>query len=144
MFTTSRVGAFHLMLIVGLFQIALYWFSGSMACCDGVIATPQYDTPLYYQAARRIAEGHPFSFSEGTAVSTGTTSVVYPFVLAVLYCLGFKGGGLIVAGFALNAVFYLCFVSGWASIACRAFAKRQTVRVVSVLLFAAALLMSRY
>ena len=129
----------NLLLLAGcisLIQVACYYVAGAMVRGDGGMAIAQPDTLLYCQAARRIAAGFPFSFSEGTAVSTGTTSVVYPFVLAVLYCLGFKGGGLIVAGFALNAVFYLCFVSGWASIACRAFAKRQTVRVVSVLLLA--------
>lgn len=113
MLSTHKVGAFHLMLVIGFFQIALYWFSGSMACSDGVIATPQYDTPLYYQAARRVAEGHPFSFSEGSTVCTGTTTVLYPFILAIPYIMGAKGDSLLWVGFLLNAAFYLVFLFGW-------------------------------
>ena len=121
---------------VALIQVAWYYVAGATVRSDGAMAIAQPDTLLYCQAARRIAEGFPFSFSEGTAVSTGTTSVVYPFVLAVLYILGFKGGGLIAAGFALNAIFYLLFVVGWSSIACRAFAERPAVRVSSVAMLA--------
>ena len=101
------------------------------------MAIAQPDTLLYCQAARRIAEGFPFSFSAGTPVSTGTTSVLYPFILAVPYFLGFKGGSLLTAGFGLNAIFYLLFVVGWGMVACRVFAERPLSRVVSVALVAA-------
>ena len=121
---------------VGLIQIACYYVTGSVIRSDGGIAIAQPDTLLYGQAARRIAEGFPFSFSDGAAASTGTTSVVYPFILAVPYYLGFKGGGLFVAGFLLNAIFYLLFIRGWTAIACRVFADRMMARVVSVALVA--------
>lgn len=121
---------------VALIQVACYYFVGATVRSDGGMAIAQPDTLLYCQAARRIAEGFPFSFSSGTAASTGTTSVIYPFVLAVPYFLGFKGGGLLLAGFALNAVFYLLFVVGWTFVACRAFAGRQIARVVAVALVA--------
>lgn len=121
---------------VALVQIAFYYIAASVVRSDGSLAIAQPDTLLYCQAARRIAEGFPFSFSSGTAASTGTTSVIYPFVLAVPYFLGFKGGGLLLAGFALNAVFYLLFVVGWTFVACRAFAGRQIARVVAVALVA--------
>lgn len=104
---------FRVMLVIGLFQVAAYWFSGSMACSDGVLAVPQYDTPLYYQAARRIVEGHPFSYSEGSATCTGTTTVLYPFLLAIPYALGATGESLLWAGFIVNALCYLVFLYGW-------------------------------
>ena len=94
----------------------------------------QPDTLLYCQAARRIAEGFPFSFSAGTAASTGTTSVLYPFVLAVPYLFGFTGGSLLTAGFGLNAIFYLLFIVGWGMVACRVFDERPLSRVLSVAL----------
>ena len=81
-----------------------------MANDECVLAIPQPDTPLYYQAARRIVEGHPFSFSEGSSVCTGTTTVLYPFVLAIPYALGFSGDAMIVVGFLLNALFYCVFL----------------------------------
>ena len=129
----------NLLLLAGcmtLIQIACYYVVGATVRSDGGMAIAQPDTLLYCQAARRIAEGFPFSFSFGTAPSTGTTSVIYPFVLAVPYFIGFKGGGLLVAGFLLNAIFYLFFVIGWTSVFCRAFVERPIARVISVALVA--------
>ena len=96
---------------------------------DGALGTPEAQA-VVPAAARRIAEGFPFSFSEGTAASTGTTSVLYPFVLALPYAIGFTGGALFAAGFLLNAVFYVLFVLGWSAVACRAFAERPAPSAV--------------
>jgi hypothetical protein len=101
------------MLCIGLMQVAAYYLAGILTSPDGSMAVPQPDTLLYCQAARRIAEGHPFSFSEGSAACTGTTSVLYPFILAIPYVLGAKGDALLTAGFVLNAFFYLLFLVGW-------------------------------
>lgn len=102
-----------LLVSLAVIQIAGYWFAGAMVNGSGPLAVPQPDSLLYLQAARRIAEGHPFSFTIDAAPCTGTTSVLHPFVLAVFYFLGAKGGALVAAGFALNAIFYLIFVGGW-------------------------------
>ena len=120
-----------------MIQVACYYFAAATVRSDGALAIAQPDTLLYCQAARRIAEGFPFSFSAGTAASTGTTSVLYPFILAVPYLLGCRGDGLLAAGFGLNAIFYLLFVVGWGLIACRLFAERPRARVVSVAFVAA-------
>lgn len=109
----TRKNLLALMLGIGAIQVALYYVAGTLASVDGGMAIPQPDTLLYCQAARRIVGGHPFSFSEGTAVCTGTTSVLYPFVLAVPYWLGATGDALFMAGFWLNAFFYLLFLAGW-------------------------------
>ena len=119
---------------VALIQIAFYYLAASTIRSDGSLAIVQPDTLLYCQAARRIAEGFPFSFSAGTGVSTGTTSVLYPFFLAVPYLIGFKGHSLIAAGFLLNSAFYIVFVVGWVLVACQAFAERPISRFVSTLL----------
>ena len=110
---TDRKKITLLMLCIGIVQIAGYYLAGMLASPDGTMAVPQPDTLLYCQAARRIAEGHPFSFSAGTAMSTGTTSVLYPFMLAIPYRLGATGDALFMAGFWLNALFYLVFLYGW-------------------------------
>ena len=47
---------------IGIVQIAGYYVAGMLASPDGGMAVPQPDTLLYCQAARRIAEGCPFSF----------------------------------------------------------------------------------
>ena len=123
-----------LALCAALIQTAIYYIAGATVRVGGGMAIAQPDTLLYSQAARRIAEGFPFSFSEGTAASTGTTSVLYPFVLALPYAIGFTGGALFTAGFLLNAVFYVLFVLGWSAVACRAFAERPAARCAAVAL----------
>ena len=110
----SRGTLVKLMLAIGILQMAAYYLAGAMVRSDGGMAIPQPDSLLYCQAARRVAEGAPLSFSPGTAVSTGTTSHLYPFVLAVPYLLGCRGDSLIRAGFFLNGFFYLVFLLGWA------------------------------
>lgn len=98
---------------MGILQTAVYYAVALAAGGGDALAAPQPDTLLYCQAARRIAEGHPFSFSCGTAVSSGTTSHLYPFLLAVPYWLGATGEALLAAGFLLNMFFYLLFLWGW-------------------------------
>ena len=102
-----------LLFSIGVIQIAAYYFSGAMVNGADSMAIAQPDSLLYMQAARRIVEGHPFSFSALEPVSTGTTSVLYPFVLAVPYALGATGMALSTVGFWLNAAFYLVFLAGW-------------------------------
>ena len=119
-----------LVLFVGLFQVAGYRTAGILASNDGSMPIPQPDTLLYCQAARRIAEGHPFSYSAGEKVSTGTTSVAYPFALALPYAAGARGSMLLTAGFWLNALFYLVFLCGWA-IAFWHWTERPSLRLLS-------------
>ena len=109
------------MLLVGSLQVAAYLWAGLDAREGPGYALPQPDTFFYCQAARRIVEGHPFSFSEGTVVSTGTTTVAYPFVLAVPYALGCTGDAMLLAGFVLNAAFYLVFLVSWGIVIRRKF-----------------------
>ena len=109
----ERAPLFLLPLLIGVVQIVGYYLAAMFASTDGAIPVAQPDTLLYCQAARRICEGAPFSFSFGTAVSTGTTSVLYPFFLAVPYYVGFTGESLLSAGFWLNAGCYLVFLLGW-------------------------------
>lgn len=98
------------MLAVGLLQVAAYFCA---------LSTPQgfalgcVDQNCYAQAARRIVDGHPFSYAPGEPVTTGQTSVAYPFVLAAPYALGATGERLRYASFALNAAFYLVFLAAW-------------------------------
>ncbi len=108
-----------LMIFCGLVQIGAYYFVGAMASPGNYVAMPQPDTILYCQAARQISLGQPFIFTPGDKPSTGTTSHLYPFLLAIPYALGATGDNLLTAGFALNAVLYLIFLVCWALIVIR-------------------------
>jgi hypothetical protein len=74
---------------------------------EGHVALPQADAPIYMQYARAWAEGRPYQYNAGDAPTTGSTSHLYPLLLAVPYFLGARGDALVSAGFLLNAVTYL-------------------------------------
>lgn len=112
----DRCGLIKLMLAIGVIQILAYLFCANLASPGAHLAVPQPDTLLYCQSARQIVEGMPFVFTPGDKPSTGCTSHLYPFVLAVPYALGAKGPALVTAGFFLNAAFYLVFLFSWAVI----------------------------
>jgi len=102
-----------LALCVGVIQFSVYYFLSATVRTDRLLAVAQPDTSLYFQATRRIVEGGAFTFSAGGPVHTGTTSVLYPFILAIPYLMGFKENLLPLAGFVLNATFYLLFLFNW-------------------------------
>ena len=78
---------------------------------NGATALVEGDQIIYLQYARNIALGHPYVFSPGDAPSTGSTSYLYPLVLAALYKLGATGDTFITAAYALNSLFYLGIIA---------------------------------
>ncbi len=111
---TTPSNRLAILLFLGGLQILAYYFVGSMLTPHTFsIACPQPDTLLYCQSAKQIALGQPFVFSPGEAPSTGCTSHLYPFLLAIPYLLGMKGATLLLGGFILNALFYLAFLYAW-------------------------------
>lgn len=57
----------------------------------GEWSAPLDDVFIHFDYARATARGFPFQWSEGNGFSSGNTSVLYPFVLALGYWLGFQG-----------------------------------------------------
>jgi len=118
-FALSPRDCIKVMLACGLLQIAAYFFVGTWVGSGGHVAVPQPDTLLFCQSARQIAEGSPYIFSPGDKPCTGSTSHLYPFLLAALYKAGATGDLLLTAGFVLNALFYLLFLANWGWLAGR-------------------------
>src|SRR4051794_3525899 len=56
----------------------------------GSWSAPLDDVFIHFDFARETARGHPFQWSEGAGYSSGGTSLLYPFVLAIGYLLGFR------------------------------------------------------
>ncbi len=54
-------------------------------------SAPLDDVFIHFDFARSAARGYPFEWSEGNGYSSGGTSLLYPFVLAVGYLLGYDG-----------------------------------------------------
>lgn len=102
-----------LLFCVGLVQVAIYYLAGALVNGADGMAIAQPDTLLYLQAARRVAEGHAFSFCVGEPACTGTTSVLHPFLFSVFWLLGVGERCQVSIGFWANAVLYLVFLQGW-------------------------------
>ena len=60
------------------------------------------DAYIHFQYARAFAEGHPFRFQAGEAISTGATSFLWPFVLAPFHALGFRDASILWPAWALS------------------------------------------
>ena len=93
---------------------ALVW-SGALGgmCIRGILektggqpAVPLDDSFIHFQYARRFAEGHPFTFTEGGGFSSGATSFIWPILLAPFHLLGARGLGIIWAAWLLGALLH--------------------------------------
>ncbi len=58
---------------------------------SGYWSAPLDDVFIHFDFARSIARGHPFEWSQGAGYSSGGTSLLYPFVLALGLPFGFDG-----------------------------------------------------
>ncbi|MEI9941223.1 MAG: hypothetical protein WDO69_28730 [Pseudomonadota bacterium] len=56
----------------------------------GTWSAPLDDVFIHFDFARQTARGKPFQWSDGAGYSSGGTSLLYPFVLAIGYLLGFR------------------------------------------------------
>ena len=102
-----------------LLVLALFCFLAANSSSKGVAMPPQTDTLIYMQYARAIAEGHPYCYISGDTPTTGSTSHLYPLLLAIPYALGAQGEALYVVSLILNiACLLLIVVLVW-FIACR-------------------------
>ena len=99
-----------LILCAGFFVCVLFSTIGRYYGPGGQVAPPQHDSLMYQQYARSMAQGHPFRYNPGDPPSTGSTSYLYPPLLALLYLAGAHGDALPTAGFVLASVFYLIFL----------------------------------
>ncbi len=79
---------------------ALLFLAASVALCLVYVSTtarvvgelipPLDDTFIHFQYARRMAEGHFFSYQAGDGYSSGATSLLWPALLAVGWLVGFR------------------------------------------------------
>lgn len=124
-----------IVLACGFIHVAAYYAVGTQATEGRQVPVAQPDTLLYCQSARQIACGTPYVQTPGDKRSTGSTTHLYPVLLAGLYKLGAQGDSLLTAGFVLNALLYLGFLAAWCLAAAR-LVPAPEVRLVGLLLLA--------
>jgi hypothetical protein len=99
-----------LSLLVG--GLALLFIGGALRTTG--LATPILpldDAYIHFQYARALAEGHPFRYNADQPPTSGATSLLYPFLLALGYAVGFTGEAL--AWWALGLGILTWFGATW-------------------------------
>ncbi len=104
-----------LALIILIFVIgaaaSAYLIVGHGASGGSTQIMPLDDVYIHFQYARMIAAGQPFHYNPGDPATSGATSLLYPFILAVGYALGFQGDRLAIWALAIGV---LCWIgSAW-------------------------------
>jgi hypothetical protein len=69
--------------------VFLVYAFGSLAAGHGDFLLPLDDVYIHFQYARQLASGQPFIYNPGQPPTSGATSLLYPFILALGYLLGF-------------------------------------------------------
>jgi len=60
------------------------------------------DAYIHFQYARAIAEGHPMRFAAGEPITSGSTSLLWPLVLAPFWALGARDEGIVWVAWILS------------------------------------------
>jgi hypothetical protein len=94
--------------------IFLLYVATSTSNRSNDILMPLDDAYIHFQYARQLATGDPYVYNPGEDPTSGATSFIYPYVLAVGYALGFEGLNLgywamVVGALALLASMWLVY-----------------------------------
>ena len=108
MFQTSvspRRSLFILLLCTGLALLvfAVYVFT-SVSIGGGQPVMPLDDAYIHFQYAHQIAVGQPYIYNPGLPPTSGATSFLYPYLLAVGDLIGFRGLNLGLWAMGIGAV----------------------------------------
>ena len=63
----------------------------SVFTSGGEIIMPLDDAYIHFQYAKQTANGQPYIYNPGDAPTSGATSFIYPYLLAIGYAIGFDG-----------------------------------------------------
>jgi len=87
--------------------IGLAWsFAAGVLQHTRPFGLPLDDAYIYLSYARQFGRGEPFTYFHGGGYSAGSTSVLWPMVLAPFWSLGARGHALVWVSFALCAALY--------------------------------------
>ncbi len=97
----------------------LAYASASLAAGRGAFTMPLDDVYIHFQYARQIAVGQPYVYNPGLPPSSGATSLLYPWLLALLHVAGFQGlnlglGALLLGMAAFATSIWVVYALGYA------------------------------
>src|SRR5689334_11080937 len=80
----------------------------SLAMARGVFVMPLDDVYIHFQYAKQMALGQPYIYNPGLPATSGATSFLYPYMLAIGYLLDFQGLNLGLWAMLLGMVALAC------------------------------------
>jgi len=103
-------------LLVALASVLVYASVGQRAT-DGTRLMPLDDAYIHFQYAKQLAQGQPYAYNTGQAPTSGATSLLYPYLLAMGYGLGFIDlsvglWAMLLGGISLFWAMWACFRLG--------------------------------
>ncbi|MCL4251512.1 MAG: hypothetical protein KJ065_25395 [Anaerolineae bacterium] len=75
--------------LIAAFTFVVYLMTGTAAGGADAPVMPLDDVYIHFQYARQMANGQPYVYNPGLPPTSGASSLIYPFVLAPGYLLGF-------------------------------------------------------
>lgn len=79
-----------LFIAIAIITLLIYVFT-SLDAGQGDLLMPLDDVYIHFQYARQLATGHPYQYNLIDPPTSGATSLLYPYLLAFGYLIGFKG-----------------------------------------------------
>jgi hypothetical protein len=92
---------------IAVVALAVAWsFAAGVLQHTRPFGLPLDDAYIYLAYARQFGRGEPFTYFHGGGYSAGSTSALWPMVLAPFWSLGARGHALVWVSFALCAALY--------------------------------------
>lgn len=99
-------------LLVALALFVAWAFAATTLRYAGTMGLPLDDSYIYLTYAKQFGRGEPFTYFPGGGYSAGSTSVLWPMLLAPFWTLGARGHALVWVSFGLCAVLYAAVAVG--------------------------------
>ena len=107
-------------IIAALGAIAIAWaFAATTLAHTRPMGLPLDDSYIYLTYAKQFGRLQPFSYYPGGGYSAGSTSVLWPMVLAPFWTLGARGHALVWVSFLLCTLLYAATAAGVYQVAAR-------------------------
>ena len=99
-------------ILVALALFIAWAFAAMTLRYAGPMGLPLDDSYIYLTYAKQFGRGEPFTYFPGGGYSAGSTSVLWPMLLAPFWTLGARGHALVWVSFGLCAVLYAAVAVG--------------------------------
>lgn len=99
--------------LIALLAIAIAWaYAATTLQVNRRLGLPLDDSYIYLTYAKQFGRGEPFSYYPGGGYSAGSTSVLWPMLLAPFWTLGARGHALVWVSFLACAALYVATCLG--------------------------------